>query len=90
MKPIADLIVEEIEKRKKQGIETYGKVLEPFNERDATQDALEEALDLAHYIKQWQIERKELLGFIYEIYINSQDEALVKEAEDLLFKTGYI
>jgi hypothetical protein len=44
----------------KAGIETYGTPLESHNGRDALQDAYEEALDLACYLKQAMIEREPL------------------------------
>lgn len=43
--------------REKQGIKTYGMSLQPFNGRDALQDALEEAMDLVVYLTQVKIER---------------------------------
>lgn len=85
---IANLIIKEIEARKQKGIETYGEALTAFNKRDSTQDALEEALDLAHYIKQWQIERQEMVSFIIDIFWSGLDSPWVDEAEELLKKLG--
>lgn len=51
-----------LEAREKRGIQTYGRSLETFNGRDATQDAVEELVDAAQYVLQWQIERQEILG----------------------------
>ena len=48
---IADLVLEDIKARKEKGIETYGTALQPFNGRSMLQDAYEEALDLAVYLK---------------------------------------
>lgn len=55
---ITEDLVQLLRAREQQGIVTYGQTLTPFNGRDATQDALEEALDLAQYLRQWQIERE--------------------------------
>lgn len=49
---IQDLVVNDINARKKVGIERYGTVLQPFNGRSALMDAYQEALDLAIYLKQ--------------------------------------
>jgi hypothetical protein len=54
---VADELIKDILERKAKGMETYGTPLQPFNGRDALQDALEEALDLAAYIKQAILER---------------------------------
>lgn len=43
--------------REAHGIKEYGTPLQPHNGRDALQDAYEEALDLACYLKQVLIER---------------------------------
>lgn len=46
---VAGLIVE----RKEYGLKKYGTILQANNGRDAIQDAMEEALDLAAYLRQW-------------------------------------
>ena len=43
--------------RDRVGRERYGTPLQPHNGRDALQDAYEEALDLAAYLKQAIVER---------------------------------
>lgn len=55
---IADLVQADIAARKKQGIKTYGKPLRANNGRNALQDAYEEALDMACYLKQALEEQK--------------------------------
>lgn len=52
MEDIADLVIEDIKKRKEFGVRKYGVPLRAHNGRSALQDAYEEALDLAHYLKQ--------------------------------------
>jgi len=53
---IAVLVARDLAARERKGIETYGRPLTPFNGRDALQDAYEEALDLACYLKQALLE----------------------------------
>lgn len=54
---VQDLVIADIEARKQVGISRYGTALQPFNGRDALQDAYEEAIDLAMYLKQCILER---------------------------------
>ena len=54
---IQDEVIKDIEARKQVGIKRYGTALQPFNQRDAFQDAYEEAMDLCMYLKQLIIER---------------------------------
>jgi hypothetical protein len=49
---VQDMVVTDIEARKKVGIERYGTVLQPFNGRSSLMDAYQEALDLAIYLRQ--------------------------------------
>lgn len=49
---VADLVVEDIKKRKAQGLKKYGVALQPGNGRDALIDAYQEALDLCQYLRQ--------------------------------------
>lgn len=55
--PIADLVIAEIEARRQLGVQRYGTPLQAFNGRDPLQDALDEVLDLAHYLMQLKVER---------------------------------
>jgi hypothetical protein len=61
--PIADLVVEDILSRKQMGIEKYGTPLQAFNNRSASQDAYEETLDLANYLKQ-KLEEERITEFV--------------------------
>lgn len=54
---VQDAVIVDIEARKQVGIERYGTPLQAFNGRDALQDAYEEAIDLAMYLKQLILER---------------------------------
>lgn len=49
---IQDLVIADIEDRKRLGIERYGTVLQAFNGRNALVDAYQEALDLVIYLRQ--------------------------------------
>ncbi len=50
-KSCQDMVIEDIEKRKALGISKYGTLLQPFNGRSFLQDAYEEVLDLAVYLR---------------------------------------
>ena len=52
-------VINDLEGRMKQGVETYGTPLETNNGRDALLDAYHEALDLAVYLKQALMERED-------------------------------
>jgi hypothetical protein len=56
---IHDMVAADLAGRKAQGIRTYGGALQANNGRDALQDAYEEALDLACYLKQAMVERSQ-------------------------------
>lgn len=49
--PTWELVVEDMIKRDMAGRGKYGTPLQPFNGRNSLQDAYEEALDLAVYLK---------------------------------------
>lgn len=55
--PIVDLVIKDMEERKRIGIERYGVALQANNGRDALRDTYEELLDACIYIKQVMIER---------------------------------
>ena len=56
--PIWDLVKEDINERKEDGIKKYGTPLQAGNGRDALIDAYQEALDLVVYLRQAIEERK--------------------------------
>lgn len=60
--PIADLVVEDILCRKEMGIKKYGTPLQALNNRSAVQDAYEETLDLANYLRQ-KLEEERITEF---------------------------
>ncbi len=57
--PIWHLVIVDMVARDALGRKRYGTQLQAFNGRDALQDAYEEALDLAVYLRQAIEERKE-------------------------------
>jgi hypothetical protein len=57
MTRVATQVIADIRERERTGILVYGQALQPHNGRDALQDAYEEALDLACYLKQALLER---------------------------------
>lgn len=50
-------VIEDLRRREQKGIETYGTTLQTHNGRNALQDAYEEVLDLAQYLKQHLMEQ---------------------------------
>jgi len=54
---IADLVIQDIQEKKKMGIEKYGVPLQAGNGRNALVDAYQEALDMGQYLRQ-EIEEK--------------------------------
>lgn len=46
-----DLVIEDLKKRKEFGLRKYGSPLQPNNGRSMLQDAYEEVLDLAAYLR---------------------------------------
>jgi hypothetical protein len=54
---VMGLFLKDLDERYKEGIRRYKVALQPFNGRDALQDAYEEAIDLALYLRQSLYER---------------------------------
>lgn len=54
---VTPALIADLEARAAEGLKTYGRRLQTFNGRSAVQDALEEALDLAQYLKQLALEQ---------------------------------
>lgn len=57
---VQDALIAEIEQRKQLGIQRYGQPLMTHNGRDAIRDAREEAVDLAVYLMQIELEVRDL------------------------------
>lgn len=65
--PIAEMVIADIRERMEQGHAKYGVELQAHNGRKALQDAYEEVLDLAQYIRQEMVERDALAGLVAEL-----------------------
>lgn len=52
LRPIWELVIEDMHERHRIGVERYGTPLQAFNGRIALRDAYEEVLDLAAYLRQ--------------------------------------
>lgn len=70
--------------RDKKGIQTYGHSLTTFNGRNSLQDAYEEVLDLAMYLKQKLEEDKHLLEKSISIINERLDKLGDTEIEKVL------
>lgn len=74
--PIVDLVIKDLQDRKKVGIERYGAPLQANNGRDALQDVYEELLDAVQYIRQVREEdsneRKILIKLISHLLSHNQ------------------
>ena len=75
---VQDLVMKDIEERKQMGIRKYGTALQPFNGRKALQDAYEECLDMAMYLKQEILERERLTEHPYKKERSRLGELAVK------------
>lgn len=60
-----DLVIADIEARKALGLKKYGTLLQPFNGRSFLQDAYEEVLDLAVYLRGRLEEERQSDDFAY-------------------------
>jgi hypothetical protein len=64
---VQDMVIADIEERKKVGIQRYGTVLQPFNGRSALWDAYQEALDLCQYLRQLIYEEDHSKNWVHEL-----------------------
>ena len=55
---VAELVIADIQVRVQHGLEKYGTLLQTNNGRDPLQDAYEEAIDMAMYLKQAILEAR--------------------------------
>lgn len=63
-------VADDQERRKAIGLAKYGKLLHPFNGRDALRDAYEEALDLQNYLRQAIEEGRDVVA-LYEAALDT-------------------
>lgn len=90
-KPVWEAVIEDFKKRDELGFKKYKTRLQAFNGRNSIQDCYEEASDLLVYLKQYTIERKEMLALLMEVAkLNGNDRVndVSYRAFQLLRKLG--
>lgn len=65
--PVWPLVIADMQARDELGRRRYGTPLQPWNGREALEDAYQEALDLAVYLKQALVERRHLATALHMI-----------------------
>ena len=90
METVTDKVIADIKQRSEAGKKKYGKPLHTFNDRDALQDAYEECLDMAQYLKQAIMEpprphRMQLIDFAQWLYGDNVDEDIINRIIDRYF-----
>lgn len=73
---VQDLVITDIEERKRVGIERYGTPLQTFNGRDAVIDLYQELLDATMYVRQHIEERKRGTATVLLMRLRVRVEAL--------------
>lgn len=71
---VQDTLIRLIEERRDLGKQRYGRPLQTFNGRNAVRDALEEALDLATYLMQVEMETKATQARLREVLHIHRDD----------------
>lgn len=91
---IADLVISDIRHRKEEGLKKYGTPLQPFNGRDAMQDAYEEILDLTQYMRQAMLEQESSAksylasGMLEQHFLSSYNE-IASQVHDWAKRKGF-
>lgn len=62
-----DLVIEDMRERKQFGLKKYSTELQPFNGRSFLQDAYEEVLDLAVYLRGKLEEERQLAAGVFDL-----------------------
>lgn len=88
---IVDIIIDDLKQRKQVGISRYSIPLRAFNGKEinklnALQETYEEGMDFLVYLKQWMIEREEMLK-VLQFYADYNEDTGTK-ATELLMKLG--
>ena len=76
---VAVRVMDDLTERYEKGLEEYGKPLTPFNGRNALQDAYEEALDMALYLKQALMEEQYHAPFFHQLEDKVIDWAFARD-----------
>jgi hypothetical protein len=66
-RPVYESLIEAIQERACFGLDKYGTHLQPFNGRNALNDALQESLDMNFYLMQKVVELEEQLESVKKI-----------------------
>lgn len=64
---VQDQVIADMQERRDFGVNEYGTGIQPFNGRSSPQEVYEEELDKIFYIKQWMIERAEIIEALHKI-----------------------
>lgn len=64
---VQDQVIADMQERRDFGVNEYGTGIQPFNGRSSPQEVYEEELDKIFYIKQWMIEREEIIEALHKI-----------------------
>lgn len=78
--------------REQKGIETYGKTLKTWNGRDTNKDLLEELIDAFQYAVQTEMEKTDLMVWLWEAInigfeiLNDQSDKIILKAQLIILK----
>lgn len=72
---IQDLVIADIEERKRIGQERYGMFLQAFNGRKPLIDGYQEVLDLAQYLRQ-EVEERALVDAVIDAAVDWREAAM--------------
>lgn len=83
---IWDLVIRDMQARDSFGEAKYHTRLQAFNGRDSLLDAYQEVLDLAVYLKQWQVERAVAISILEDDVLPASHlpESLEKKIKEVL------
>jgi hypothetical protein len=79
---IQDLVIADIEERKKLGIKRYGSLIQAYNGRDVFRDLYEEQLDALMYTKQLYEEQKVADSAWMAVYLNANWQMIYEGMDD--------
>lgn len=87
---VTPLVIEDLRQRDEKGQAEYGESLRAQNGRNAAQDAYEEVLDLAQYMKQVLLEREKMHRDILAILSqHAVDGDVIEQVNTKLYEYGF-
>lgn len=87
---VTPLVIEDLRQRDEKGQAEYGESLRAQNGRNAAQDAYEEVLDLAQYLKQVLLEREQMHSDVLDILdANNTPPQVVEQVNQKLHEYGF-